>query len=102
MLPFYLRVGDVKMNRVVSLKDTLFIAFLFVCGISFGLYASVFISKPEPKAAAANNGCQNDSMLKAQARYIHKLNGELVELKYNPKDAEGLRKKLAIARMMRN
>lgn len=102
MLPFYLRVGDVKMNRVVSLKDILFIAFLFVCGISFGLYASVFISKPEPKAAAANNGCQNDAMLRAQARYMHKLNGELLELKYNPKDAEGLRKKLAIARMMRN
>jgi hypothetical protein len=102
MLPFYLRIGDMRMNRVISLKDTLFIAFLFVCGISFGLYASVFISKPEPKVAASSSGCQNDSMLKAQAKYIHKLNGELLELKYNPKDAEGLRKKLAIARMMRN
>lgn len=102
MLPFYLRVGDMRMNRVISLKDTLFIAFLFVCGVSFGLYASVFISKPEPKAAASSSGCQNDSMLKAQAKYIHKLNGEILELKYNPKDAEGLRKKLAIARMMRN
>jgi hypothetical protein len=102
MLPFYLRVGDVKMNRVIGLKDILFIVFLFVCGISFGLYASVFISKPEPKTAAANSGCQNDYVLRTQAKYIHKLNGELLELKYNPKDAEGLRKKLAIARMMRN
>lgn len=91
------------MNRVVSLKDTLFIGFLFLCGIGFGFYASIFISKTEPKAAAvANNGCQNDSMLRAQSKYIYKLNGELLELKYNPKDAEGLRKKLAIARMMRN
>jgi hypothetical protein len=89
------------MNKIIGLKDTLLIAFLFLCGIGFGLYASIFISKPEPKAAASN-GCQNDSMLRAQAKYIHKLNGELLELKYNPKDAEGLRKKLAIARMMRN
>lgn len=101
MLPFYLRIGDVKMNRVIGLKDILFIAFLFACGIGFGLYASVFISKPEAKAAASS-GCQNDSMLRAQAKYIHKLNGELLELKYNPKDAEGLRKKIAIARMLRN
>lgn len=89
------------MNRVIGLKDTLFIAFLFLCGMCFGLYASVFVSKSEPRAAA-NNGCQNDSMLRAQAKYIHKLNGELLELKYNPKDEENLKKKIAIARMLRN